>query len=54
MNVRRRENIDRIFLGLLGVLVLVGIWALASASQPAAMQRFGDNNYFVKKRIVTQ
>ncbi|TSC85004.1 MAG: cell division protein FtsW [Parcubacteria group bacterium Gr01-1014_13] len=46
------KSADRLFLLLVGILVVFGLVMLASASSPAGYSRFGDTFYFIKKQFL--
>lgn len=47
-----RRKPDYTFLVLVGVLLLVGLLVLSSASSPTGLDRFGDSYYFVRRQLL--
>jgi len=49
---KNKQPADRLFLFLLGILVLAGLVMLASASAPIGYAKFGDTYFFIKKQLL--
>jgi len=52
MTRRRSQNIDYVILVLIGVLLLIGFVALATASSDLGKLRYGDSLYFLKHQAL--
>lgn len=52
MTRRRSQNVDYVILVLIGVLLLIGFVALATASSDLGKLRYGDSFYFIKHQAL--
>jgi len=51
--MRKLENkADYVLIACFGILVIIGLLALTSASAPVGYERFGDRFYFVKRQLL--